>query len=243
MNSASSTPFDPLRPDEGASLIVYLDYKSPYAFIAKDPTYALADALDIAIDWRPLILDIPSYLGSARLDDTGKVAESNRTPEQWSGVRYAYQDARRYAKLMNYTLRGTTKIWDSSLAGIGMLWAKASGPAVLKRYNDLVYERFWRRELDIENIDIVLGVLHEAGAAHAGMQDYLQHEGRRLLDATQPLIFAAGIFGVPTYVLEGEIYFGREHLPYIRWQLEGAHGAAPDIAYGQVAPAAQERSA
>ena len=231
MQTPNPYRFDPLRASHGGRLIVYIDYKSPYAFIATDHTYAIGDALGIEFDWRPLILDIPSYLGSARLDEHGKVAESNRTPEQWSGVRYAYHDARRYAKLSNYTLRGTTKIWDSSLAGIGMQWAKANSAAVLRRYSHLVYERFWRRELDIEDINVVMTVLLEAGAKRAGMQDYLQGEGRAFLTATQPLIFDAGIFGVATYVLDGELFFGREHLPYIYWKLAGEHGAAPDIAY------------
>ena len=237
MRLPNARAFDPLQPSDGRRLIVYIDYKSPYAFIAKDPTYALSDALGIEIDWRPLILDIPSYLGSARLDDSGKVAESNRTPEQWSGVRYAYHDARRYAKLMHYTLRGTTKIWDSSLAGIGMQWASANGPAVLRQYSQLVYERFWRRELDIEDINVVMAVLLEAGASQTGMHDYLHGEGRAFLTATQPQIFDAGVFGVPSYVLDGELFFGREHLPYIRWKLEGAQGVAPDVAYTRMLPA------
>ena len=50
-------------------------------------------------------------------------------------------------------------------------------------------------------------------------------------DDAQEKIFAAGIFGVPTYVVEEEIYFGREHLPRVRWILEGRKGPAPDIAY------------
>ena len=32
----------------------------------------------------------------------------------------------------------------------------------------------------------------------------------------------AGVFGVPTYVLDGDIYWGREHLPSIRAWLEEA---------------------
>jgi len=43
-------------------------------------------------------------------------------------------------QLRGLVLRGTTKIWDSSLAGIGMLWAKAQGGAVLRAYTDRVYE-------------------------------------------------------------------------------------------------------
>ena len=47
----------------------------------------------------------------------------------------------------------------------------------------------------------------------------------------QQRIFEAGIFGVPGYVVEGEYYWGREHLPRVRWILGGRRGPAPDIAY------------
>ena len=221
--------FDPFAYDK--PLIVYIDYKSPFAFAAKDPTYELEDQLGIEIDWRPLTLDIPSFLGSARLDKQGKVAESNRTAQQWTGVRYAYRDARRYAALRGYTLRGTEKIWDSSLAHIGMLWAKQQGRAVLRAYSDRVYVPFWKRELDIEDPSVVRSVLREAGCDVAGFLEYLTGEGRAIHDEMQPMIFDAGIFGVPSYVVEGELFFGREHLPMVRWLLTGGKGAAPDVAY------------
>ena len=224
-----STPFRPLQSD--SPLIVYVDYKSPYAYLAKDLTYELADELGFQIDWRPLTLDIPSYLGSAKLDARGKVAESKRTPEQWDGVRYAYRDARRYANLRGLTLRGTTKIWDSALAATGMLWAKRQGDDVLRAYHGIVYERFWKRELDIEDPAVVACVLHEAGAEVAGFVDFLNGPGRELHDVMQTQIFDAGIYGVPTYVVAGELFFGREHLPMVRWLLTGRHGPAPDIAY------------
>jgi len=221
-------------------LIVYIDYKSPYAFIAKDPTYALATRLGIAIDWRPLTLDIPSYLGSARLDEKGKVVESRRSASQWSAVRYAYHDARRYASLRGLTLRGTTKIWDSSLAGMGMLWAKAQGDRALAGYTDRVFERFWRRELDIEDVRVIESILQEAGADVQGFRGHVEGEGRALYEAMQQRIFDAGIFGVPGYIVAGEYYFGREHLPRLNWLLGGRRGPAPDIAYRHEAGTADE---
>jgi hypothetical protein len=48
-----------------ALLIVYVDVKSPYAFAAIRPTLTLEVELGMKFDWRPLTLDIPSYLGSA----------------------------------------------------------------------------------------------------------------------------------------------------------------------------------
>ena len=231
----STQAFGPF--ESNADLIVYIDFKSPYAYLAKDPVYAIAAEIGIEVDWRPLTLDIPSYLGSARLDDKGKVVESQRTPAQWAGVRYAYRDAKRYASLRNIRLLGTTKIWDSSLAGIGMTWAKTQGPGVLRGYLDRTYERFWKRELDIEQLDVVRNVLREAGANVDGFAEFATGPGRADHDATQLAIFEAGIFGVPSFIVGGELFWGREHLPMVRWLLAGQPGHAPDIAYRHFGPA------
>ena len=225
----ASETFDPLA--SAAPLIVYIDYKSPYAYLAIDPTYAIEDELGIEVDWRPFTLDIPSYLGSARLGHQGKVVENERTPGQWTKVKYAYHDVRRYGSLRGMIVRGATKMWDSSLAGIGMLWAKEQDGAVLRAYSRLVYERFWKRELDLEDVGVIERVLDEAGARTSGFRDYVSGQGRVLHDNMQRMAFDAGIFGVPTYVIDGEIFFGREHLPRIRWMLTGRSGAPPDIAY------------
>jgi 2-hydroxychromene-2-carboxylate isomerase len=216
------------------SLEVYIDYKSPYAYIAKDPTYDLQREFGIEIDWYPLTLNIGSYLGTAKTNNSGKVVENNRSPRQWMAVKYAYMDARRYASLRNLTLKGTQKIWDSSLAAIGMLWVKAQGTEQLKRYTDITFERFWRRDLDIEDIDVVVSILNEAGVNVAGFDAYQQGEGRTVHNALQEEILDKGYFGVPTYVIDGESYFGREHLPRVRWHLSGCPGPIPDVAYDTI---------
>ena len=213
-----------------SQLAVYIDLKSPYAYIAIDPTRDMARAAGVEIDWRPFTLDIPSYLGSARLDKQGRVASSKRTPQQWTGVRYAYRDARRYAGLRDYTLRGTEKIWDSSLAGIAMLWAKQQGVEVFDRFLDCLYPPFWRRELDIEDRVVLEGVLREAGAGVQGFQAFADGPGRRQHDKLNRDAFDAGVFGVPTYLVADEMWFGREHLPRVAWLLAGAEGPAPEVA-------------
>jgi len=220
--------FEQLRGE--AELAVYIDLKSPYAFIAIEPTRAMAGRLGVRIDWRPFTLDIPSYLGSARLDDRGRVAASDRTPQQWSGVKYAYRDARRYASLRGKTLRGTVKIWDSSLAGIAMLFAKRHGRVVFDRFVDDAYARFWRRELDIEDIGVLEGTLADAGAPAEGFREYAAGAGRAEHDALNQTAFDAGVFGVPSYLAGDEMWFGREHLPRVEWLLAGSEGPAPDVA-------------
>ena len=218
----------PLR--SASPLIVYLDVKSPYAYLAKDPSRQLEADFGIAIDWRPLTLNIPSFLGAAKVNERGRVVENNRTPRQWQGVRYAYMDAKRYARLKNIAIYGPRKVWDSSLAGIGMLWTRAE-PAALAAYLDLAYERFWRRDLDVEDAAAVADVVAAAGGDRQGFLRYAAGAGRRDHDALQARLHGAGVFGVPTYVLEEEVFFGREHLPMVRWILGGRAGPAPDVAY------------
>jgi 2-hydroxychromene-2-carboxylate isomerase len=224
-----SFDWHPLKSDR--PLIVYLDFKSPYAYLAWQPTLEMARELGIAVDWRPFVLDIPSYLGSAKLGKSGEVAEQNRSEEQWSGVKYAYFDCRRYANLSQLTVRGTVKIWDTNLAAIAFLWARRQGDEVLERYIGAVYEPFWKRELDIEDPAVICRVLQQAGAATEGFDEYSQTDGAAENSALQFAAFDAGLFGVPSYVVNGQVYFGREHLPRIRWHLSGEQGPAPDIAY------------
>ena len=230
-----SSDFDPLSSAE--PLIVYFDIKSPYAFAAKDPTYALADELCCDIDWRPVTLDIPSYLGSARLDKTGTVAKSNRTPEQWGSVRYAYMDARRYASAWGYGLRGTEKIWDTSLVHIAFSWVKHRAPETVRRFLDLAYPRFWLRDLDVENLDVVTHLIESCGVSSKGFADWAARDGRVEHDQQQVAIFSKGIYGVPGYICERAYYFGREHLPHLGQIIAGKPAGSLDVGYSLPAPA------
>lgn len=211
-------------------MIVYVDIKSPYAFVAIQPTLKLEKELGEQFDWRGLTLDIPSYLGSAR-KKAGKVVASNRSPAQWVGVKYAYRDARRYAERQGYILKGTEKIWDSSLANIAIAWTMGHARDRLEHYFAAVYPPFWRRELDIEDPDVIQKCLVQAGVPVQGFLEYAYGEGRTAHDAHLAGLHDAGIYGVPTYVFDDYVLFGREHLPFVRWHLMGQKGPAPDIAY------------
>ena len=202
--------------DQPKTIVVYSDYKSPYAFLAKDLIYELENEFATRLEWLPYTLDIPSYLGSARLDESGDIIESTRNAHQWRRVRYSYMDCRRQARKRGLVILGTRKIWDSSLAAIGMLWAKRPGLAHFRAYHDLVFERFWRRELDIEDPKAIAAALAEVGVNITGFDDYLATEGRREHDAIRNAAEAAGVFGVPSFLIDGELFWGREHLSDIR---------------------------
>src|SRR5437899_4049522 len=133
----------------------YIDYKSPYAYLAKDPAYGLEREFDIQFRWLPYILNIPDFLGTVE----------GRNAHQWRRIRYSYMDARRLANRRGLTVRGPQKIFDSSTAAIGMIYAQRH--RTLRRYNDIVFERFWKRELDIEKREAIRQALDQSGAPSA----------------------------------------------------------------------------
>jgi 2-hydroxychromene-2-carboxylate isomerase len=207
---------------------VYIDFKSPYAYLAKDPARDLERRFDVHIDWLPYILDIPSFLGSARLDAEGRVIEENRNSHQWRRVKYSYMDCRRQARKRGLVIRGPQKIWDSTLAAAGMLYAKQQGPEVLRRYLDITFERFWKRELDIEDAAVIESVLAEAvglpptdliRGADTKDAAWLADDGPREVARISREAEDKGVFGVPTFVIDGELFWGSEHLSDIRDRL------------------------
>ena len=96
-------------------------------------------------------------------------------------------------------------------------WCSEHHRTKLSEYLINVYPPFWRRQLDIEDAQVVAQVLENSGIPSVGFIDYQAEQGRQQHDALQSQLHDAGIFGVPTYVFDDEILFGREHLPYVEW--------------------------
>ncbi len=192
-----------------AAVFLYSDYKSPYAFVAKADAYALEEEFDVALDWLPYTLHIESYLDAA----------DARSDHNWRKVRYAYRDARRFANKQGLTLKGPKKIYDTRAAQTAMLWAKRHG--AFRAYNDIVFERFWDHAIDIEELAAIEGALTEAGAPAEGFRAFLDGPGGAEHDRIRGEAEARGVFGVPTFVFEDELYWGGDRIPLLREALAG----------------------
>jgi 2-hydroxychromene-2-carboxylate isomerase len=189
-----------------AKVTVWIDYVSPYAYVAKAWAYELERDWDVVLEWRPYTLDIASFQQS--------VAE--RDPHHWRRVRYAYMDARRWANKQSLTLKGPQKIFYARPANAGMLYAQKHG--VFRAYNDLVFDRFWKRELDPESVEAISAVLTEAGAP-AGFAAFYDGAGGAEHDRLRGEAEASGVFGVPTFVFERELFWGGDRLGLLRERL------------------------
>jgi 2-hydroxychromene-2-carboxylate isomerase len=92
---------------------------------------------------------------------------------------------------------------------------------VFEKYNDLAFERFWKRELDIEDPAAIERLIEESGAASAAFADFLAGEGRAELNRITKEAEAAGVFGVPTFAIDGELFWGGDRIWMVREKLSG----------------------
>ena len=193
---------------------VYSDYKSPYAYVAVRPAYRLAEELGVELEWRPYTLRIAEYLGTVE----------GRNEHAWRRIRYSYMDARRFANKQGLILKGTRRVYDGYYASAGMLYAEAAG--IFRPYHDTVFERFWKHELDIDVLAEVSAVIAGLGGDAAAFEAYAEGPGRAEMDAVIAEAEAMGVFGVPMFVLDGELFWGGDRLDLLRERLDERRGAA-----------------
>jgi 2-hydroxychromene-2-carboxylate isomerase len=109
---------------------------------------------------------------------------------------------------------GPRKIFDSRVAHIGFLWAARAER--IRPYHDRVFEKFWKRELDIEDAAAIAAEMGAADLDAAGFADFLAGEGRALHDRLRAEAEAKGVFGVPSYLVDGELFWGGERIERVR---------------------------
>ncbi len=205
---------------------VYIDFKSPYAYLAIKPVRAMATAYDLTIDWRPYNLPIAEFLGPV---DT-------RNDHQWRRVRYSYMDVRRLANQRGMTILGPRKLYDSTNSSIGLLYARENG--IEDSYIDTVFERFFKRELDIEDADAIASVLGECGADGDGFAAFRTGAGVEMFKDMVETAHLQGVFGVPLFVFEEELFWGNERIDLLCERLRARRLADTSARQRRSAPTA-----
>src|SRR5215469_16482578 len=136
---------------------MYSDFKSPYAFLAFDPAFALEAKYRIRLKWKPFQL---------RLKGKG---ERSRYSEY--KVKYSYMDARRWANMRGgLMIRGPLRIFDTTPARIGGLYAEKHG--MIRQYGNKVFELFFKRELAADEAEAIAPVIENIGLSAQGFCAY-----------------------------------------------------------------------
>lgn len=189
----------------------FIDLRSPYSYLALKPARQLAAQPGVRFDWWPFITDFRSAYG-------GEVEE--RTQRDIAKVKYLYMDCRRLAKLQGLTIRATTKLWDATLGSQAMLFARSRDR--LWEFCDPMLAAFWRREFDLESPAAIGAALAAAGLDLTDWQTWRETRGQADLAAAQARAESLGVFGAPTFVYRGELFWGSDRVDLLAATLDAS---------------------
>ena len=188
------------------TITAYTDLRSPYTFVAKAEVYRWEEDFGVAVDWWPYTTPLEEAFGPAE----------GRDERQLRKIRYSYMNVRRLGAAQGLTIRGTKRIFDPTPAHVGLLQARDDG--VFRAFHDLAFERVFRRELDPDDPARVRAALAETGGDVDAWSRRLRN-GAAELEAIDRRAEAQGVFGVPSFILDGELFWGGDTLAQIRQRL------------------------
>ena len=196
----------------------FVDLRSPYSYLAIGPARAMAERLGVDVAWWPYITDFQGAYG-------GEVAQ--RSPRDVAKVKYLYMDCRRLARLQGLTIRSTVKLWDATLGSQAFLFARARDR--LWAFADPVLTAFWRREFDLESPAALEAALVAAGLEADDWRAYVRQSAQPAWAQAQAHAEQLGVFGAPTFVYQGELFWGGDRLALLEAALARAPAASDGV--------------
>ena len=206
---------------DGARLSVLLDLRHPLAYLALHPAIAFGESLCLEINWLPMAVPALRPPADAREgDDRG--ARHRRARAQAIA-----REIDTYASAQGLVLREPCRSEEVDAGHLGWLWVRDRNPGRLAPFLSELFRAYWALEVDASSEEQVAALVDAVAADGAAFRDWSVGEGPQAAAALRDELRERGLFQVPAYVAEQEVFYGRQHLPMIRWLLEGRSGPIP----------------
>jgi 2-hydroxychromene-2-carboxylate isomerase len=186
----------------------YFDPISPYAWLASKQLQRLLNA-DLTIDCRPVL-----FAGLLN-------AHGQKGPAEIPAKRsYIFGDVMREADRQGYTFNGPPTHPYNPLRALRMCIA-IDDPDLRLRFAQALMAACWEQGKDLSIPEVLDGIAETCGltAMQLGEEAGRVEIKNRLSAATNAAI-DAGIFGVPTFQFNDELFWGSDRIDTLFWRIE-----------------------
>lgn len=192
------------------TLDFYFDYLSPYAYLAWLCLPEVTESRDVEIVPRPVLF-------AGLLNHWGQLGPAEIPPK---GL-HVFKDTRRFAVLRDIPLRSPRYHPFRPLTALRVSLASVSRDSQNEAITAL-FKAGWSEGIDLGDPDDIRKALNGAGldgelllgaAAEPAAKDTLRME----TDAA----IGRGVFGIPTMIVEDELFWGLDQLEYLALYLDG----------------------
>lgn len=196
------------------SIDFYFDFSSPYGYLAAERIDALAARHGRRVRWHPVLLGVIFKQTGAQ--------PLTQVPVKGP---YSQRDFVRSARFhgIPFAMPAVFPIAGQAPSRV-MLWARAvAGEEAAVRVAQALYRAFFVQGRDISQPDVAAQVAGESGlhavAARAAIDDPAIKDA---LKSEVEAAVAAGVFGSPFFVVDGEPFWGMDRFDQIeRWLAQG----------------------
>lgn len=182
---------------------LWFDFASPYSYLAAMRAESLAAQSGVKVDWKPMLLGPVFKSTGAGMIPLFAIPQKGE---------YTWKDLARQARKYGLAWMKPSQFPRSGMLAERIMVGHPGAPW-LAGFCRAVFERNWGRDQDIANEEIIRDALREAGAepdaaiSRAGLD-----EVKLALRTQTEQAIALGIFGAPTMIAHGELFWGNDRL-------------------------------
>jgi len=198
----------------------YFDVSSPWTYLAFRNIQPMAEELGVAIKWRPVLVGGIFNAVNQRMYASREDSNSPRN-------QYVLKDLQDCARQTGVQITFPPKVFpvNSVKAMRGCIWLARSDAfkAHLLAFIEATFAAYFTRQQDISQDDVLASICSQTGidadAFAAGItQAYIKDE----LKANTDEAIARGAFGVPSFFVDDDMYFGNDRLDLLRLAVQKA---------------------
>jgi 2-hydroxychromene-2-carboxylate isomerase len=196
------------RPDRLVKF--HLDFVSPYTWLA------LMQSERFALEHR--VLWEPCPVVYAKLLDANGLVGPVETPAK---RRYTFHDVARSAHRLGLRLSGPPQHPFRSLEALRTLQVFRRDPRAL-RLAVMLSDACWGEGRDLTDAGVLRDVVARAGLDTEGLEERIASpEAKQGLRESTDEALVLGVFGVPTFLHDGELFWGHDRLDLLAERLAG----------------------
>ena len=211
----------PARPE----MEFWYDFASPYSYLAVSRIEGLLSARQtpIGILWRPFLLGPIFKRQTSRSEPFQEVSDQQR--------RYRRRDVERHC-----TLYGIPLTWPSVYPRGSLLATRVALVAAAEgwcyEFTRSAFHANFAEDRDIREESVVAEILRSLGRpVHPVIATATSPDTKARLHSEVEAAMAKGVFGAPSFVVRGEIFWGNDRLEQaIDWAMDSFGGPARDDA-------------
>jgi len=190
----------------------YFTPVSPWTYLGHERFRAIAKAADARVEVLPV-----DY--GAIFPISGGLPLAKRAPQRQA---YRLVELRRFSEALGLPLNLQPAFFPvdaSPAARLIVATERAAGPSAALTLAGAMMRAVWAEERHLAERETLAALLAENALAASLLAESEEPEVQARFEANTQRAIAAGVFGAPSYVVDGEIFWGQDRLDFLERRL------------------------